>query len=96
MTLGVFVFLLGLFLVPLALLMFGHRIRRASARQQRAFWGAIAGHFVAGVLAVTYGMIPPESWTDSDTVRGFFGLWSLVVFPLVGALGAAVVPSTRQ
>jgi hypothetical protein len=93
MSPGIAVFLLGLYVMPLVLLAWGHKIRRLSPKSRRAFWGAIIGHCAAGVLAVTLGMIPPESWTSEETVRGFFGLWALLLLPLVG--GAAGALSTR-
>ncbi len=83
------VLLTGLFGVPLALLVLGHRIRRRGPTVRRAFAGAVAGHCVAACLAVTVGMIPPEAWTSDETVRGLAGVWSLVAAPLVGA-GLAV------
>jgi hypothetical protein len=79
-------FILGLFGVPLALLAIGHRLRRRSPRMRAIFWGAIVGHCVAAVLAVVWGMIPPDAWEPSETARGFAGLWSLLVFPVAGAL----------
>jgi MFS family permease len=95
MNIHVVVFLIGLFLVPLVLLAFGHRIRRRGPRQRALFWGAIVGHCFAVILAVVLGMIPPEEWTSSETTRGFAGLWSLLVFPIVGALIAAVLRRPR-
>lgn len=90
MTLHVAVFLVGLFGVPLALLAYGHRLRRRNPRGRSAFWGAVLGHVVALVLAVVLGMIPPEAWTGEDRWRGFIGLWSLVVFPIVGLIAGMV------
>jgi hypothetical protein len=90
MNLGLTVFLIGLFLVPIALLWWGHRLRRLDPRPRRAFWGAIIGHCVAGTLAVTFGMIPPEAWTAGDTMRGFFGLWALLLLPLLGGITGAL------
>lgn len=89
MTIGLLVFLAGLFAVPIVLLAVGHRLRRRSPRVRAAFWGGVAGHCVAGLLAVVLGMVPPESWTSDEAVRGFAGLWSLLVLPAAGAaLGA--------
>ncbi len=51
MSMGTVAFLLGLFGVPLALLVAAHKLRRRSDRAQRAFWGAAIGHCVAAVLA---------------------------------------------
>lgn len=88
MSIGILVFLLGLFAVPIALLAWGHKIRRLNPRSRRAFWGAVIGHCVAGTLALTLGMIPPEAWTESETTRGFFGLWAMLLFPVVGGITA--------
>jgi hypothetical protein len=86
MSLGFVAFLLGAFGIPVALLAFGHRLRRRTPRERKAFWGAVIGHCIAGVLAVTFGMIPPESWTSEETFRGFAGLWSLLLLPVIGAM----------
>lgn len=96
MSLGILVFIVGIYIVPVILLSWGHKIRKLSPKSQRAFWGAIFGHIIAGTLAVTLGMIPPESWTAEETARGFIGLWSLLVFPALGAIGALVIPSNRS
>jgi hypothetical protein len=96
MSTGLLVFLLGLFGVPLLLLWYGHRLRRRSARGQSVFWGAIVGHCVAAILAVVWGMIPPEAWTSGDTARGFAGLWGLLVFPVTGALVGALLPRSTS
>jgi hypothetical protein len=85
MSLDFIAFLLGLFGIPLALLAMGHRFRRRSRRVRAMFWGARAGHIVAAVLAVGWGMIPPEAWEPTETARGFAGLWSLLIFPVAGA-----------
>lgn len=89
MTPGLAALLAGLFGVPFVLLVWGHRLREHSARARRAFWGAVAGHCVAALLAVTVGIVPPEEWSATDRARGFFGLWALVLFPLLAGLVAA-------
>jgi hypothetical protein len=86
MNAGLIVFLLGLFGIPLALLVIAHRLRRRSARTRGIFWGAVVGHVIAATLAVIWGMIPPEAWTAEETARGFVGLWSLLLFPTAGAV----------
>jgi hypothetical protein len=96
MNAGLLAFLIGLFVVPVLLLWYGHKLRRRSARARAVFWGALIGHCIAGTLAVTLGMIPPEAWTPDERVRGFIGLWSLSVFPLAGALLGAVRPTTHS
>ena len=90
MTLGVFVCLVGLYVMPLVLLAWGHGLRRRSPRWQRAFWGAIGGHLVAMLLALGAALYLPVVWTGDETVRGFLGLWTLLLLPLAGAaFGAA-------
>lgn len=86
MSIHILAFIAGLFVAPVALLIAAHRLRRRSLRARAAFWGAAAGHMVAMVLATTWGMIPPETLTPGETARGFASLWSLLLFPLVGAL----------
>ena len=51
---------------------------------------AIIGHIIAGTVAVVWGMIPPESWTDDERARGFFGLWAMLLFPVIGGIGGAL------
>lgn len=92
---GLLVFLVGLFGVPLALLWWGHRVRRMSRPAQRAFWGAIIGHCVAGLAASIFGMFPPEAWSEGDAVRGFFGFFSLLAFPVGGGLIGYVTGGAR-
>ena len=96
MSIGTLVFIIGLYVMPIGLLAWGHKIRRLSPKSRRAFWGAIVGHCVAGTLAVTLGMIPPEEWTAEETLRGFVGLWALLAFPLVGAAAGALLQSSRR
>jgi hypothetical protein len=96
LTLNLIAFLIGLFVVPLWLLRWGHRLRRRGTRSRSAFWGAVIGHCMAGTIAVIWGMIPPEAWTATETGRGFFGLWSLLVLPLIGALAGALARSNKQ
>ena len=90
MSPGILVFLIGVYVVPVALLAWGHKIRRLSHRSRRAFWGAIIGHCIAGTIAIIWGMIPPESWTAEETARGFFGLWAMLLFPIAGGFGGAL------
>jgi hypothetical protein len=92
MSLNIIVFIVGLFGIPIALLAYGHRLRKRGERQRNMFWGALFGHCIAGILAVTFGMIPPEAWTAEETARGFMGLWSLLLLPAAGGLLAALKP----
>lgn len=90
MTAGVLAFLVGLYVLPLGLLWLGHHLKRRSSRAKRIFWGAVLGHCLAGLLALVAGLMLPEAWTAGEQWRGFFGLWSLLVFPLAGGLAAAI------
>ena len=96
MNVSLVIFVVGLFGVPIALLALGHRLRRRSSRARAVFVGAIIGHCVAGMLAVVWGMLPPEAWEPNETGRGFAGLWSMLVFPIVGALAFAVRQRRRE
>lgn len=96
MSAGTLAFLIGLFGVPAALLLIGQKLRSRSRPVQAAFWGAAVGHVVAGALAVTWGMIPPEAWSDADVARGFAGLWALLVLPAAGAAVGAMSRANRR
>ena len=83
--------LLGLFAAPAFLLWAGHHWRHRSARVRGAFWGGLVAHSVAGLVATVAGLYRPAEWAAGDTVRGFFGFWSmLVLFAIGAAIGAAV------
>ena len=90
MTAGILVFLVGLYVRPLVLLWLGHHLKRRSARAKRIFWGALIGHCVAGTLALLAGMMLPEEWTAQERLRGFLGLWALLIFPLAGGIAGAL------
>ncbi len=93
MTTGIFFFLIGLYVFPLILLWWGHHLKRRTPRARRAFWGAVAGHCAAGTLALFAGILFPEEWDAQERIRGFLGLWSLMIFPVVGAIAGAILPS---
>ena len=95
MTAGILVFLVGLYVLPLGLLWLGHHLKRRSARARRIFWGAIIGHCIAGTLAIVAGIMLPEEWTAQERLRGFLGLWSLLIFPLAGGIVGAVRNPSR-
>lgn len=96
MSIHIIVFIAGLFLVPIALLIVAHRLRRRSSRTRAAFWGAIVGHIAAAVLAVTWGMIPAETLTSQETARGVASLWSLLLLPLIGAFIGWMKPQSSR
>ena len=90
MSPAIVAFLLGLYVLPLGLLWLGHHLKRRSPRAKGAFWGAVIGHCVAGTLALVAGLMLPEEWTAQEQLRGFLGLWSLLIFPVVGGLTGAL------
>jgi hypothetical protein len=96
MTAGIMVFLVGLYVLPLGLLWLGHHLKRRSARARRVFWGAIIGHCIAGTLALVAGIMFPEEWTAQERIRGFLGLWALLVFPVAGGIVGAVRNPARD
>jgi uncharacterized membrane protein HdeD (DUF308 family) len=80
------VLLAGLFAIPAGLLWLGHRLKRRPPRHRSAFWGALWGYFISGLLALYAGMSPPASWGPADAMRGWLGYGSLVLLRLVGGL----------
>ncbi|MBA3405023.1 MAG: hypothetical protein H0U13_10120 [Gemmatimonadaceae bacterium] len=86
MSTGLLVMLIGLFGIPSLLLWAGHHLRRKSRRVRGAFWGGLAGHTAAALIAVFYSMVPPEAWTAADTLRGFAGFYLMVLGAAIGAL----------
>lgn len=96
MSIHILAFITGLFLVPIALLILAHKLRRRSPRVQAVFWGAMGGHIVALILATTWGMIPPETLTPQETARGAASLWSLLLLPLAGALVGWLKPRSAR
>ena len=79
-------FLVGLFGVPLLLLVLGHRIRRRSPVARTVFRGGVKGSCVGGAAALVVSVIPPEQWTSAEVIRGTLGLWGMVLFPIAGAI----------
>ena len=88
---GTVALLLGLFAAPTFLLWAGHHWRHTTRRMRGAFWGGIIAHTLAALLATAAGILWPTEWSANDTWRGFFGLWSMLVLFVVGALIGAVV-----
>jgi hypothetical protein len=96
MTIGFIAMMIGLFIIPGVLLWGAGRLRHASLQARRAFLGAVIGHCIAGVAAVVAGVMLPEEWTSAERVRGFLGLWSLLVLPLAGAAAGFVFSPSRR
>lgn len=90
--------LIGLFGVPSLLLWAGHHLRRKGRWVRAGFWGGLAGHTIASVVAIWYSMVPPEAWTASDTLRGLTGFYGMLAGALLGAvieLALATRPAER-
>jgi hypothetical protein len=87
--------LLGLFIVPVFLLWAGHHWRRRSAAVKGAFWGGVAGHTIAGLLASYAAMYRPELWSSENVIRGFLGFWSMLCLGVGGALIGAWLAGRR-
>jgi len=91
-TPGLAAMLAGVFLVPTVLVWAGHRLRRRPPRWRGAFWGGLIGHILAIPIASVAAMMPPAEWAATDTLRGLFGLWLLLVAPVVGATVGSLLP----
>ncbi len=95
-ALHVVVLLLGLFAVPLWMLVAGHRVWRKAPAHRRFFRGVVLGHCVAVALAVSLAVLPPHMWSPTDVVRGALGVWSLIGLPLLGGALAVLVRSPKH
>jgi len=76
-------FLTGAFIIPALLLWLGHRLRERSPRQRGAFWGGVAGHSIAMLVALLALHFPPVLWQDGARVTLAF--WSMLTGALIGA-----------
>jgi hypothetical protein len=86
-------FLLGLFAVPIGLLVAGHGFRRRSARRRAIFWGATVGFLAGALLTVTLSLLPSTPWPDASP-RAFLVHWSSLLGALLGA-GASALKAQR-
>ena len=86
MTPGIVALLLGILVVPAALVWTGHRLRRRPPAWRGAFWGALVGHVIATLVGLSFWMFPPEEWSGDDRVRGALAFWSFLVLPIVGGV----------
>lgn len=86
MSSGQTMMLVGLFGIPTLLLWAGHHLRRKSVAVRGIFWGGLAGHTVAAVVAIWFSMVPPEAWSSVDTARGFAGFYGMLLGSVAGAL----------
>lgn len=77
-------FLLGLFVVPLALLVAGHGFRRRSAHTRVLFWGAVIGYTTGVLLATTLALVPAVQWPAAPAPRTFLVHWGMLLGTLLG------------
>jgi NAD/NADP transhydrogenase beta subunit len=79
----------GFFLVPVFLLVLGHRLRDRTTAQRGAFWGGVIGHSIAMVTAVFALHYPAVLW--SGPLRVFVAFWLMLIGAVAGAvIGVAV------
>lgn len=96
MSPGTVALLLGLFVVPVALLALGHRLRRRTPRQRAVFWGGLAGYLIGALGVMWVGMVPAAEWSAGDTARGLIGFWGLIIAPVLGGLAAVALFRARR
>ena len=90
MSLGTIALLIGLFVIPVALLALGHRLRRRPPALRAVYWGGLVGYLAGSLAALWVGMVPASEWSGADTMRGLLGYWGLIICPIIGALAALV------
>ena len=79
--------LLGLFGVPVILMILGHRLRGRSENHKRRFWGGVTGYIIGIVVAVTAMLLPPVVWADTAFLRPFLVHWAMLAGGVMGILG---------
>ena len=85
--------LIGLFGVPVLLLMVAHGIRKLSETAKLRFWGGLIGHIGGLSFAVLSMMMPPVLWNDA--LRTAAVHWAMIVgFVVGGLLGPLVLRKT--
>ncbi|ESZ89331.1 hypothetical protein KT71_003972 [Congregibacter litoralis KT71] len=82
--------LLGVFAIPLIILLSCHRFRRLGPQGRRRVWGLVIGYGFALIVVLAAMLSPPVLWTDSQPLRTLLVYWGLLTFPLLGTLGAAL------
>lgn len=85
--------LLGLFVVPLFLLLLGHRLRDRGRRQRAAFWGGVIGHTSALFVSITALHYPPVIW--SSQARVLIAFWLMLIGGVAGATIGALLTGRK-
>lgn len=78
--------LLGLFGVPVLLMVMGHRLRGRSRAHKRRFWGGAFGYVVGILIAVSAMLLPPVYWGSEEFLRSLLVHWSMLGGGLMGVL----------
>jgi hypothetical protein len=86
---------IGLFVVPAALLWLGHRLRRQPPARRRVFWGATVGYGLGMLLVLVAIHYPPVLWAGADW-RTAVVHWGMVVGAVLGAGVASRMRSRRD
>lgn len=82
--------LLGIFGVPIALLVGGHRFRRLGRRMRGAFWGGVIGYAIGILFWGVATMAPAEMWAQGS-IRLSAVVMPLIIFGSAGfGIGALV------
>jgi len=88
-------FLVGLFLIPLGLLMLGHRLRDRTPTQRRMFWGGIIGYLTGMLVAVSAALYPPVHWPGTDSLRALMVHGGMLFFGCFGVLVGGILARLR-
>ena len=83
--------LFGLFVAPLFLALYGHRLRDRGPRGRKRFWSAVIGYSFGMIIATVAMMAPPVWWAGGSFARDFAVHWAM----LVGFVGGWLVGSLR-
>lgn len=76
--------LIGLILIPVLLLIAGHRFRDRTPRQRSLFWGALLGHTTGMLLTLVLTMLPPVWWHQGPMWRDFLVHFSMLIGAMLG------------
>lgn len=86
----------GLFVVPVILLVLGHRLRKREPRTRSRFWGGLIGYLMGAAVAVLFMLAPPVHWDGGSPLRLLAVHWAMLAGFLVGILVRSVGPHTPQ
>jgi len=96
MTTHLAALLLGLFALPVAALVLGHRLTRRPPGQRAVFWGLVIGHTLAALVASAAALYEPVRWDSADQLRGLLGYWLMGIGGFTGAALGWLVGRKRE